>query len=156
MLRPTQIRDFEMKKIFLLLLLAVATISCEKKINGGYIADISGKWKLIAVYYWDLEPLTIDYFQNNIIYDFNANNELIVSGKIENIDDYRGHSKGKHFYEVLPIIDIPAGSDPPRPEVKIDTETHGFSFGWVFFKFYEGNAMHLSTKKGTLILVKMT
>ena len=77
---------------------------------------------------------------------------MIVSGEIDNIDDYRGHEKGKHSYKVLPIT-VPAHSKP-HPQIEIGAETHGFSFGWVFFDFYEGSAMHLSTKKGTLVLVK--
>ena len=146
--------------IVLVLILSLTLIgvfsSCNKeekdKETTEYTADIVGKWKLIAVYYWDWEPLTLDYSQNGIIYDFNENNELIVFGEIENIDDYRGHEKGKHSYKVLPIP-VPADC-LPSPQIEIDSETHGFSFGWVFYDFYEGSAMHLNTKNGTLVLVR--
>jgi hypothetical protein len=80
---------------------------------------------------------------------------LTVSGDIANID-YRGHGIGKHSYEMLPIPPSgPAGPCIFGLPVKIDTETHSISFGWVFFDFYEGSAMHMSTQNGIFILIRV-
>jgi len=115
--------------------------------------NISGKWKLVAVSYWDLEPLILDYSQYDIIYDFKENNILMVSGEAESMDDYRGHERGEHHYERLPISRSGL-TGIPLPQIRIGTKTYGITFGWVFFSFYEGGAMHISTKRGTLILVR--
>ena len=115
--------------------------------------NITGLWKLMAVSYWDEEPLRLDYVQNDIIYDFRVNNVLSVTGKIDGIDDYRGHSIGDHTYTILPI----PPSEPPMCTfglpTEIDAEPYTLSFGWVFFDSYEGSAMHINTPHGTLTLV---
>ena len=117
---------------------------------------LHGKWKLILINsFFTVEEgdISFDYSQNNIIYEFGANNVLTVSGDVDTID-YRGHEIGKHSYEMLPTP--PSGPTGPcftGRSVKIDTETHSVSFGWVFFEFYEGATMHISTQNGTLVLV---
>ena len=122
-------------------------------------SSIVGKWKLEVVYFLDLtdiSPKHLDYSQNDIIYDFKENNVLIVSGKMDNIGDYRGYTKGEHSYEMLPIPPSgPAGPCPAGIPIKIDTETLFISFGWVFFDSYEGSAMHISTQNGTLVLSRV-
>ena len=138
----------------LLLIFSGIFSSCTKEENED-TSSISGQWKLLEVYYWDWEPISIDYSQNDIIYDFKENNVLAVSGKMDNINDYRGHKKGNYSYKLLPIP--PSGPTGPDycPQMKIGNTTHGFSFGWVFYDYYEGSAMHLETKKGCLVLVRV-
>ena len=118
-------------------------------------SSIFSKWKLAFVSYMDtnISPATIDYSQYEIIYDFQGNNILIVSGETDNINDYRGHEKGIHYYEKLPPYTSNA-MGINLPQIKIDAKTHGITFGWVFFDSYEGEAMHINTENGTLILVK--
>ena len=120
------------------------------EVNGGkdFTFNIEGKWKLEVFSYWEGKPINLEYSQNDIIYDFNNNDALTVSGKTDNIVDYRGHAKGEHSYKVHPVT---AAGYP----IEIDTETYTISFGWVFFDTYEGSAMHMSTQNGTLILVKV-
>jgi len=120
---------------------------------------LHGKWKLIefnSFYTIEEGYMSFDYSQNNIIYKFEANNVLTISGDVNNID-YRGHEIGKHSYEMLPK---PPSGGPAGPcifglPIKIDTETHAIFFGWVYFEYYEGSAMHMSTQNGNLILVKV-
>ena len=98
---------------------------------------------------------TLDYSSNSIIYDFKENNVLIVSGEVDDIDDYRGHEMGIYSYKMLPIPSPEHAGAIYLPQIEIDTKTYGVSFGWVFFDSYEGNAMHINTENGTLILVKV-
>ena len=119
---------------------------------------IAGKWKLDFVGYMDsnISPAIRDYSQYDIIYDFMENNVLIVSGNVNKIDDYRGHAIGTHSYELLPLplFEAPAEACFWGRQIKIGAETHLISFGWVFFDSYEGSAMHISIRDGTLILVR--
>ena len=119
---------------------------------------LQGKWKLILINsFFTIEEgdISIDYSKRNIIYEFKKYNALTISGDIDNID-YRGHAIGKHSYEMLSLPPSgPTGPCPAGLPVKIDAETHSISFGWVFFEFYEGSAMHISFPNGTLILVRV-
>lgn len=119
---------------------------------------LHGKWQLITInLFLTLEEgnISFDYSQKNIIYEFGTNNDLTVSGDVADTD-YRGREIGEHSYEVLPMP--PSGPAGPcfegRP-IKIDTETHSVSFGWVSFDFYEGAAMHIRTQKEILVLVRV-
>jgi len=147
-----------MKKMgfYMVAVVLLMTTGCER--DNDIVEDTSsilGKWKLEFVGYMDtnISPATLHYAQYEIIYDFKENNVLIVSGKTENIDDYRGHEKGTHYYKKLPIT-LSGHTGLPLPQIEIGKETHGITFGWVFFDSYEGPAMHINTQKGTLILVK--
>jgi putative lipoprotein (rSAM/lipoprotein system) len=94
---------------------------------------LHGKWKLISINSFTIEEgdMSFDYSQKNIIYEFKANNDLTVSGNIEDID-YKGHAIGKHFYEATPAqtINDPLGLPAPHT-VKINTIPYGFSFGYM-------------------------
>jgi hypothetical protein len=62
---------------------------------------IEGKWKLIEVLvhknYYLLE--TINFSDNNIVYEFKSNNVLIVRGSIPDLPIFDDFQEGKHFYE---------------------------------------------------------
>jgi len=119
---------------------------------------LQGKWKLILInLFFTIEEgnSSIDYSKKNITYEFRANNVLTVSGEIDNID-YRGHEIGKHSYKVLPLPPSgPLGPTHIGLPVKIGAKNHNIHFGWMFFEFYEGPAMHINTQNGTLILVRV-
>jgi hypothetical protein len=124
--------------------------------NGVALSLVGSKWKLEVFCYWDEEPINVDYSQYDIIYEFKGNNVLLVSGEMDSIDAYKGHTKGEHSYKIHPIPPSgPLGPCPSGHPIEIDTETHTISFGWVFFDFYEGNAMHMNIMAGELILVKV-
>ena len=130
-------------KITVVLLFLVGTFSCSEKSepDSDFVASVKknliGKWKLekveIAISFGNDEEsdlTTFDYSQNNIIYEFKANNTLIVSGSSDKID-YRGHKIGSHVYKVqLP---------PPNPLalylynfLLIDNLSHSFNPNLVF------------------------
>ena len=63
-------------------------------------SQILGRWKLIEIDIWynHSKIRTIDYSENTIIYDFQENNKLVITGDIDEsfvFDDFR---EGKHFY----------------------------------------------------------
>ena len=113
-------------KITAVLLFLVGTFSCSEKSepdpNVGLKKSFIGKWKLEKVFFASGgdEPATFDYSQNNIIYEFKANNTLIVSGSTDKID-YRGHKIGSHFCEmqVQWLSVCPSG-----PVVPVDTRLY--------------------------------
>ena len=82
--------------------------SCKPKYENPYSDDIVGKWKLVEVeisratnyqpYERQLE--IINYSNDNIIYEFQANNKLIVSGVIiDTLSLFECFKEGEHFYE---------------------------------------------------------
>jgi len=92
-----------------------------------------GKWQLISISPLNAEGMDlmlVDYSPFNIIYEFKANNVLIVSGNVDN--DYGGLEIGKHFYEVTltEIISNPLGLPAPHM-VTINSMPYGFSFGYM-------------------------
>ena len=70
---------------------------CEKLFSD----NIIGRWNLIEVSVWVNRSLldSIDYSKENIIFDFQENNKLVVSGDIPDVvvvfDDFQA---GEHFY----------------------------------------------------------
>jgi len=141
--------------VFLILLAGIFS-SCTKE-NGerGIQENFVSKWNLIEFCYYDWdqgEPKLLDYSQYDIIYDFKINNVLTVSGKMDNVDDYRGHTKGNYFYKYLRI---PTSDGSSYPLLEIGENTHGLGFGAVYWDFYEGTAMHLSIENGGLVLARV-
>ena len=74
---------------------------------------IIGKWKLLQVDIGFDNPTTFDYSQYNIIYEFKTNNVLTISGKTGDVEIYRGHEIGEHFYE------IKMNASPPNIDIAI-------------------------------------
>jgi len=93
--------------VILSLLITVSFSSCKKEEIEAeeYPTHHFGKWQLVAVEYRTetFELISADYSHANIIYDFRENNILVVSGEIEDIEDYRGHEIGEHPYKAFPI-----------------------------------------------------
>ena len=93
-----------------------------------------GKWKLINV----TTPFvgeSNDYSKFNIVYDFvidfATGNLLKVSGEIEKIELYRGHSIGEHPYAIM-CIDYEDGYEY---RLTIDTTTYSYQISSEVLKF---------------------
>ncbi|WP_026450494.1 hypothetical protein [Aequorivita capsosiphonis] len=82
-----------MKKILILLLTLVTVLGCSKNDDAETNA-IVGQWKLMrTVINGVAGPTTFDYSAENILYRFNENETLVVSGEENAI-----HSNGEHEY----------------------------------------------------------
>lgn len=99
-----------MKKLLLLLVFVTTIYSCSNP-DITLENNIIGKWKLIEVKFPKIAKISppkssIDYSHKNIIYNFQANNILIVSG-----GNNEGYSNGNYdFYygeDHLSTIDNP-------------------------------------------------
>ncbi|MDR2127063.1 MAG: hypothetical protein LBP63_09575, partial [Prevotellaceae bacterium] len=82
----------------LLILAGVVACGKEKEDENPYRKNIIGKWKLIKITSRDANVYdgivdTVDYSNENIIYEFCADNKLIINGYVEN--DF---SSGEHYY----------------------------------------------------------
>ena len=94
--------------------------------------NIIGKWKLIevsvSVNYSQSD--TTDYSQENIIFDFQENNKLVVTGNIPDVlvvfDDFQ---EGEHFYEFFPFE---CGACPPPTNLNINNPALGSEKGRYF------------------------
>ena len=74
-----------------------------KKIEDCY-GDITGRWKLVSVELSFTPPNTqrfFDYSKYNIVYEFNTDSVLTVSGQTEHIDLYRGHGTGEYCFSFV-------------------------------------------------------
>jgi hypothetical protein len=99
-----------MKKIFpafiTLSIIIAALTGCEKTTN----ELLMGRWKLVEVIITkDYQVMdTIDYSKDNIIYDFQKNNRLVISGNIPvNYYVFNDFQKGKHTYRYYYYDDCP-------------------------------------------------
>ena len=92
----------------------------EEEYKNPYRDNIIGQWKLIEVSVCVnySQPDTTDYSNENIIFDFQENNKLVVSGPIPDVlvifDDFQ---EGDHFYEYRKFEPPPTD---PAPNLSID------------------------------------
>ena len=99
-----------------------------------YSGDIIGKWKLVEVSISkDYENFAIiECLNDNIIYDFQANNTLLVTGllldSLHLFDDFK---EGEHFYEYYKLDNT---SCLPVPNLLIDKLESGTYNGRYFCK----------------------
>ena len=124
-----------LKLTAILLILTGNLSSCTNKNNAEdeEITDpktaFFGKWKLEFI----IDSMfSIDCSQYNIVYEFKANNILMVSGNTDNIDN-RIHGIGKYHYEVIPKS---YWGDHPLVDafgiiLRIDTDFYGVTFGYI-------------------------
>ena len=123
-----------------LLILVVFFSACKKteteeEYKNPYRDNIIGQWKLINAWsnvdYSQLD--TTDYSEENIIFDFQENNKLVVKGNIPDalfvFDDFQG---GEHFYEYQKLNVCPTCK--PGPNLFIDQPKLG-SFERNYFCF---------------------
>lgn len=142
--------------IILTLIIAVNFSSCKKEeIEKDYPTQHLGKWQLVFINLYNIELgefVPLDYSHANIIYDFRENNILFVSGKIDDIEDYRGHEVGEHFYEVLPI-NHPLS--PYKITIKSDLWTYFYDNYDIPSKMELNSAQPDNLLKGHFILERM-
>jgi len=70
--------------------------------NGGEPSNLEGtSWRLSKVTIGiDFEPLdTINYYGQNIIYEFKGNNKLVITGKTDSLFIFDNFQEGEHYYE---------------------------------------------------------
>lgn len=94
----------------LVLILAGSFSSCSEKVNNAdeesateEPATIIGKWKLtkVTLPFTPTGSILHDYSRYSIVYEFNTNGILTVSGETGNIDWYRGHETGEYPYSII-------------------------------------------------------
>ncbi|SDB23521.1 hypothetical protein SAMN03097699_0229 [Flavobacteriaceae bacterium MAR_2010_188] len=87
-----------MKSYFNLFLVCgiLSFLNCSNDDNDSNANDIEGEWKLIKIETYFSEETTFDYTDRNIIYDFQSDGKLVVSGG-ENL----GYSDGEYKYEFV-------------------------------------------------------
>ena len=119
----------EMKKILFIVsaifLISVGYFSCSKENTEDYqnpfSDNIIGRWNLVEVSVRenDALPYPTDYSKENIIFDFQENNKLVVTGPIPDViavfDDFKA---GEHFYEYIKQNICPTCK--PGPNLFID------------------------------------
>ena len=107
------------KQIFILaILLLFVCSSCKPEYENLHRDDIIGKWKLVEISIGkNYQNIGIfDYSNDTIIYDFQANNKLVVSGVIiDTLSLFECFKEGEHFYEYIKHPDPPSGRNKPTP-----------------------------------------
>ena len=102
----------EMKKnlfiVSAIFLISAGYFSCSNEnteiYNPRFSDNIIGRWKLMEVKVWVNSSRldSTDYLKENIIFDFQENNKLVVTGPIPDVvavfDDFWA---GEHFYEYM-------------------------------------------------------
>lgn len=131
-----------------LLILVVFFSACKKpeKCENLYRDNIIGQWKLLEVIvnvnYSQLVDTT-DYSTEDIIFDFQENNKLVVTGNIPDVlfvfDDFQ---EGEHFYKYN-VWDNCTPGDPPDFNLRIDTDIENYSCNALLDK----EIMHIGTYK---------
>ena len=122
-----------------LFLISTVFFSCvnNEECKQSFSDNIVGRWKLIEVAIRvNSSPIdTTDYSQENIIFDFQKKNKLIVEGYIPNIiavfDDFQA---GEHFYEFIPYNEQNCVSTKPGANLSIDKPKLGNEKGHYFCK----------------------
>jgi hypothetical protein len=106
----------------LVIFFAIISSSCKpeecKNLNRD---NIIGKWKLVEVSIWknNQNIVMYNYSKDTIIYDFQTNNRLIITGLADSLQlfgDFRG---GEHFYEYRKL-EICFHYNIPGPNLNID------------------------------------
>ena len=129
-----------------LLLVIVMAVGCKdsnaikpkEEIEPTPEGTIIGRWKLIELmidtipHYEPIKHGVIDYSNSNIVYNFQTNNRLVVTGSIPNdlfmFDDFRA---GEHFYE----YEERNPNTMPYPNLLIDDPKFGDERGVYYCNF---------------------
>jgi hypothetical protein len=130
------------------LICGILFTSCGKAQTTNDSDILCGKWQLQTISPLNAEGvdlMLVDFSPKNIIYEFRANNVLIVSGNVPN--GYGGLKTGKYFYKIT-RTDISDGSlltDLEQHVVVINSIPHCFSIGYVSYPDSPGMFMACST-----------
>jgi len=95
---------FILALLFTAILLVSAGVfsACKEKCENPHRDNIIGQWKLleISISVNHSQPDTTDYSEENIIFDFQENNKLVVTGNIvDSLSLFDDFQEGGHFYE---------------------------------------------------------
>jgi len=124
----------KMKRLFLLSVLVVlvfAVIGCNNSLTGDGTPS-SGEsrldgtsWKLSMVTISEnYQPFdTIDYSKRNIIYEFQGNNKLVITGKTDSLFIFYHFQEGEHFYRYEELYGCPTCL--PGPNLLMDNPKNG-------------------------------
>ena len=126
-------------KLTILLLIIVGSLSSCDKLRrfeweypefDSYNKEIVGKWKLVEVKipYARPIPISFDYSQYDIVYEFTKKGILSVIGDVDSIDLYLGHEPGIYSYSFT--YDGIGGGTP------IPGEHYGLKIGEYFICWY--------------------
>jgi hypothetical protein len=117
---------------------------------------ILGKWKLVKTDIGFINQTTSDYSQYNIIYEFKSNNILTISGKTDDIEIYKGHEIGEHFYRIVEIMPSPLSTFIPH--VVIDDLPYKYEVSLadltLTYRNQESNAFLFEKNVYTLVKIK--
>lgn len=108
-----------MKKVYILLLTLATLSSCSNDDDNSQTSEIVAQWKLVEAKLSGFEGGnssngSIDYSNQNIIYNFTANGTLIVTG-----EEHIGYSNGEYQY-FFGEDHLGTSSDPQILLVKIN------------------------------------
>ena len=131
--------------IVLVLISAIGLTGCKKD---KYKEDIIGKWKLESVIVSKsdlyLQLHTINYSENNIIYEFKKNNKLVVTSSIS------GNSQKKEYsYKCERNYDNFCTTYSVGLLIKIDKETYS---GSLVRKIYDDSSISFDEYGGIALL----
>jgi hypothetical protein len=110
--------------------------------SGNTLADT--RWKLIEVWILkdnDYPAEIIDYSEKNIIYDFQGNDTLVVTGKTDSLFIFDYFKEGEHFYEYRALNVCPLCT--PGPNLSIDKPPLGQSDG-NYFALLNGEKLEIT------------
>ena len=133
------------KHIFItIVLLVFICSSCKPEYENLNRDDIIGKWKLVEVtifktYYqpYERQSEITDYSNDTIIYDFQSNKKLVVSGVIiDTLSLFECFKEGEHFYEYIKHPDPPSGRNAPIPEPGTNLSIDKPVIGEYYKRFY--------------------
>lgn len=104
----------------------IATVlNCSSNDDSGTLnVDITGEWKLIQARIFNFSGMAfIDYSQENIVYNFTSNGELVVTG-----GDNAGYPNGMYNYifelDYLSNSENPDGQQIPIVKIESTKWTH--------------------------------
>ena len=106
-------------------------------------SNIHGKWKLIEIFV----PFSIewyyDYSQDDLVYDFNTNGILTISGETDPIERFRGFESGEYSYSIVDEREAEekGGIDGGRLKIVSKYGSHYFPYNVNFEEFIFGSSM---------------
>ena len=103
------------------------------------------RWKLIEVSIIENSNYPaelIDYSEKNIIYEFQGNDKLVITGKTDSLFIFDYFEEGEHFYEYIELnvcpLCAPDNLSTPGPNLSIDRPPLGQGDGRYFAKLEDG------------------
>jgi len=114
-----------MQKLLLYLIALLLIIFCNsckpEKCDNPFRENIFGEWKLaeVSISKNNQNIVTLEYHSDSIIYDFQTNNKLVITGLADSLQLFDDFMEGGHYYEYKRLNHCPSGVDP-GPNLNID------------------------------------